>query len=206
MLHAQWVAAVTGTTGLPVPDPSAWPVPPAYVTSSFLNTNIRDTIRFLSYPPIVEVSSAGSQAIPNGGIGVTGTALTILTSELIDNYSAFAASTFTAPVAGLYWMYGQVCFAEAGVTTGISRGAGLTVTSSNYGGSAVTLWGSSETPSTGSNAAMNLGHTSIVRRYLRLNAGDTVQLAAYSNDSGGSRTAGTSGNSVCRFIAVWRGA
>lgn len=207
LLHAQWVAALSGTVSLPVPPVStSWPTPPAYVTSAMLNTDMRDAIRFLTYPPIVEVTSGGNQSIASQSAPpVVGTALTNLTVELIDNYNAFASSAFVAPVAGLYYMYGQVAFSEAEITTGQARGAGLTVTSSNYnGGTTITLWGSVEAPCTGS--SMNFGHTAVVRRHVRLNAGDTVQVAAYSAESGlASRTVGNNGaDTQCRFISVWR--
>jgi len=210
ILHAHWVAALTGTTGLPVPPTATtWPAPPSYMTSAMLNSDVRDAIRFLTYPPIVEAQSGANQSIASqSSPPTTGTALTNLTNETIDNYSAFASSTFTAPVAGLYFMYGQVSFSEAGITTGQARGAGLTVTSSNYNsGTTITLWGSVEAPCTGSSTSQNLGHCAVVRRHIRLNAGDTVRLAAYSAESGAaSRTAGNAGNSQCRFIAVWRAA
>jgi hypothetical protein len=206
MLHAQWVCASSGTTGLPVPSNPTWPVPPAYVTSAFLNANIRDTIRFLTYPPITEVASGSNQGIASASVIPTvGTQLTNLSAVNVDNYSAWGSNQWTAPVAGLYFMYAQVNWYEGGITTGIARAAGLTVTSANYnGGTQVTLWGNCEAPNTGSNAAQNLGHCSVVRRYVRVNQGDTVQVAAFSNDSGGTRNAGNGGNGACRFIAVWR--
>ena len=44
-LQARWVAQLTGTAPLPVPAALAWPAPPQFITSAFLNTAIRDTVR-----------------------------------------------------------------------------------------------------------------------------------------------------------------
>ena len=105
LLHAQWVAATTGTVGLPVPSNPTWPVPPAYVTSTFLNANIRDTIRFLTYPPITEVASGSTQGIASAAVIPTvGTQLTNLSAVNVDNYSGWAGNQWTAPRAGLYFM------------------------------------------------------------------------------------------------------
>jgi hypothetical protein len=51
-VSVRWVAALSGTAGLAVPSNDAWVSPASFVTSAFLNKNIRDTIRFLCYPPI----------------------------------------------------------------------------------------------------------------------------------------------------------
>jgi hypothetical protein len=202
-LLCHWVAAPSGATGLPVPQNPAWPVPPAYITSAgYLNPAIRDTINFLAYPPFTEWSSGGTtQSVPSGTV----TPVTILSSATVDNYNMFTSGTgtITVPVPGTYYFYGCVCFTEAGITTGLSRAAVLVVNSTNYG-SPLNLWGNTEVPAVTSSTT-NPGHNSVVRQRLRLNAGDTVQLAAFQTDSSSNaRTIGTASNNISRLIGVWR--
>jgi hypothetical protein len=206
LLSCQWIASPSGTTGLAVPSNPAWPAPPSYVTSAFLNSSIRNVIEFLSYPPILEYTSSGSQSVPSA----TQTVVSILATATIDNYSAYSTSTrtFTAPAAGTWLLYGMIAWTEAGITTGTARAAALSVTSANYnGGTVITMWGNFEAPANASSTVTNTGHCSVVRRRLRLNAGDTVQLIAYQNDSSSNaRTIGNIGNNITRLIGVWRAA
>lgn len=198
-LTCRWVAALSGTTGLPVPSNPAWPSPAAYVTSAFLNSNIRDAIRFLIYPPVMEYSGATGTLASVASLPATGTTVSLITAT-VDNYSAYSGGVWTAPVAGEYYCYGCVA-----VTTGASANslaAGLTVTSSNYNsGTTFTIWGGTAISLASTQAAQ------AVRRRLRLNAGDTVSLAAAQNDSS-SATANLAGSAphVCRMIIVWQGA
>lgn len=212
VLQLQWVAAVSGTVGLTAPANPAWPIPPAFVTSAFLNANIRDTISALVCPPIMEAYyAAGSQPLASqSGLTTVGTAVG-LDTRFADNYSAFNTSTsvWTVPAGwgGVYWCYGQ-CH-QAMNATSVALAAGLTVTSANYnGGSPVTLWGGG-----GAQAAFagaGAGNCAIARYRLRLNAGDTVQLAAFQNDSGAAATTldfvGGSSVSESRLITIWRSA
>lgn len=207
-LQLQWVCAASGIPNLAVPPLASWPAPPAYITSAFLNTNIRDTINFLVYPPVMEAYyAAGTQSLASGtGPPGTGTPVNLDTIAA-DTYSAFSTSThtWTAPVAGVYWCYGQADIAMA--ATGVAAAAGLTVTSANYnGGATTTLWG-------GAQAASGItANCAIVRRRLRLNAGDTIKLAAFQHDSAAAaatldyNTGGGFSVSESRLITVWRGA
>lgn len=211
-LQLQWVSAISGTVGLTAPANPAWPVPPAIVTSAFLNANIRDTISALINPPIMEAYyAAGSQSLASqAGLTTVGTAIG-LDTKTVDNYSAFntGTSVWTVPTGwgGVYWCYGQ-CH-QAMNATSVALACGLTVTSANYnGGSPVTLWGGG-----GAQAAFaggGAGNCAIARYRLRLNAGDTVQLAAFQNDSGAAATTldfvGGSSVSESRLITVWRSA
>jgi len=197
-----WVSALAGTTGLAVPANPAWPVPPDYITSSFMNTNVTDAIAFLVYPPVMEATyttgtatCASVTSLPTVGTTVP------LNSATYDTWSAFSTSThtWTAPVAGVYFCYGQS--ALTGVSTSESMAAGLTVTSSNYnGGTQTTLWqGVTD---------MNPGSSSVatVARRLRLNAGDTVLLAAAQRDSGSNAATLQAGEFASRLITLWRSA
>jgi hypothetical protein len=201
-LTARWVAAISGTAGLGVPANPAWAVPPAIVTSAFLNANVRDAIRFLIYPPIMEyvrTSTAGS-LFSQASLPLVGTTISLDTAT-VDNYTAFSTSTntWTAPVAGRYYCYGCVAFLSDAAS--VALGAGLTVTSSNYnGGTQITLWGGLSGIPGGSTCA------AVVRRQLRLNAGDTIQLAAFHHDTAsGNGAFGQNQNWQSRLITVWQG-
>jgi hypothetical protein len=198
---ARWVAASGGTQPLAVPANAAAPVPPTALGNSWMNVNVRDTIRFLVYPPICEVFYAASATTLASATTVpaTGTALS-LGGTTVDNYSAYSGSTWTAPVSGIYYAYGQV-----GITTnstGVSLGAGLTVNSSNYNsGSTFTIWGGTM------GVVASAVQVNNVRRRLRLNAGDTVKLAGFQRDSGGTAALLNFANDwVSRLIVVWEAA
>ena len=197
-LSVRWVCASSGTQPLPVPASPSWPVPPDYITSAFLNANVRDAIRFLIFPPIMEyhyatftTSLASATSAPAVGISLS------LGLRIVDNYSAYSGNTWTAPVAGTYFCYGQ-CGINAN-STGVSLGAGLTVTSANYNaGSPFTIWGGTQAvvPSTTNSAN--------VSRRLRLNAADTINLAGFQRDSAGSSASlDASDEWVSRLVTVW---
>jgi hypothetical protein len=198
---ARWVSALSGTEPLIVPENEVWAFPPAYVTSAFLNQSIRDTINFLIYPPVMEVpgTSGGSLNLASQtSVPATGTVIGCGVPSF-DNYSAWSNSgnIWTAPVGGTYWCYGQV-----GLTVGahsVSMAAGLTVTSANYNsGTTFTMWGGAVATVVSSAQCMN------VRRRLRLNAGDTVQLAGFQRDStAAAASINTSGFWVPRLIIIW---
>lgn len=179
-LYARWICANSGTAGLPVPSPAAWPAPTGFVTSAFLNAQVRDTIRFLIYPPVMEWSYTGSGQNLASQTTVAAVGTTIdLDTNTVDNYEAFSSTsnTWTAPVAGLYYAYGQV--SASADPSSVAIAAGLTVTSANYhGGTPTTLWGAAWA------AALTGTNSAIARRRLRLNAGDTIQLAGFQRDSG----------------------
>jgi len=201
VLQVQWVSDLTGPSGLPVPDNDTWPEPPTPVTSTFCNKNVRDTVNFLSFPPVAEMFyAAGTQtlasqtSLPSPGSAVS------LDTAYIDTYGAFNASThtWTAPVPGTYWCYGQA--PVTGGSGAVSVDCGLTLTSALYnGGTTFSLWGGAQVAST-SSSEVNCAN---VRRLLRLNAGDTLQLAAYQ-DGATNPLLQASGAWQCRLITIWR--
>jgi hypothetical protein len=209
-LQLRWVCAAAGTPGLITPANPLWPVPPAYITSAFLNANVRDTINFLIYPPVMEAFyQAGTQSLASqSGLPAVGTTVGLDTAYF-DNYAAFntATHTWTVPAgcAGAYWCYGQAEMSAA--ATCLDLAAGLTVTSANYNsGTAFTMWG-------GAQAAFPGGQNcAITRRLLRLNAGDTVTLAAFQRDSAAAPaaldydTGGGFSIKASRLITTWAGA
>jgi hypothetical protein len=193
-MSVRWVAAASGTASLPVPANPAWPVPTAYITAAFLNANIRDTIRFLAYPPVYRAHyTAGSATLPTQSFPA-GTVVPLTTID-VDNYSGGTTGTsasYTAPVAGVYFCYGQTNLAAPSNQLNVC--AGLSVN----GGT--TQWGTSAFSLTNAN-----GNGMCVRKRLRLNAGDTVQFIS-SQGSPGAIAYNTVANNQTRFLAVWESA
>lgn len=177
------------------------------VSAAFANTAIRDTIRRIMYPPIMEAFyQAGSATLAQQNSLPTAGTLVPCDTVRVDNYSAFntGTSVWTAPISGQYWCYFQ-CH-QAMNSTSLSLAAGLTVFSANYAGHVqTTLWGGAQTALTGTGA----GNCAVVRRRLRLNAGDIVAGCAFQNDSGSATTTlgftGAPAFSESRLIIVWCG-
>jgi len=185
-VSVRWVCAVSGAQPLPVPPLTAVPSP---ITHAWMNASIRDTINFLAYPPIMKaVYTPGSLTLANSSIASPATVPN--GTVAVDNYGGYSTSTYTytAPVAGRYYLYGQANLAAAGSATYLA--AGLSVN----GGTA--QWGD-----IAGYPASLAGGASVTRR-LRLNAGDTVKLVAAQ--ASGSAIAYNAGNQS-RFIAVWDG-
>lgn len=191
-VSARWVCATSGTQPLPVPPLTAVPSP---ITSAWMNANVRDTIRFLIYPPICKaIYTAGSSTLASSAFPA-GTAVP-LNSVTVDNYGAFSTSTFkfTAPVAGSYFCYGQFSLAAPTAPT-----AAYTAGWSVNGGT--TAWGDR----TYKGSADTNGGGATVTKRLRLNAGDTVQLMA-SQGTGSAIAYNTAAINQTRAIFVWDGA
>lgn len=202
-LQLEWISALTGTPGLPVPSNDPWPVPPDIVTSAFLNKNSRDTINFLSFPPMMEAYNASTAQNINSAtvFPALGTVVSLDTT-FVDTWNQFgtASSTWTAPRNGLYYVYGNVGLTMG--ANGLSLSAGLNVTSPLYnGGTAFTFWGGAQA------AVASMGNGAVVRRRLRLLAGDTVSLSAFQRDSSAAAAGvvtGLTAQSPCRLITAWR--
>jgi hypothetical protein len=187
-LSVRWVAAASGSAGLPIPANPAWPVPPAYVTSAFLNANIRDTIRYLTYPPILRMTYHAGTANLASTTFPAGTTIPMDTTT-IDNYSGWSAANnwYAAPRAGVYYCYGQVAVAPFGAVG--DAAAGLTVNSGT------TIWGQAVR----SPATAGSGPQAGICKRLRLNAGDTVALTGQQS-SGAAVTLTGDAN---KLIMVW---
>lgn len=187
----RWVCATSGTQPLPIPPLTAVPSP---ITAAWLNGNVRDAVSFLCYPPVCKAYyTAGSATMANNTLGAP--SVVPCNTVAVDNYGGWNASTFTytAPVAGIYFLYGQFILTTQATAT--LYAAGLSVN----GGAA--QWG--DIASFAPASSVNGGAT--VSRRLRLTAGQTVQLVG-SQQSGSAVAYATSAVSQSRFIAVWDGA
>lgn len=185
-------------TGVTAPSLTTAPSP---ITSAWLNTNVRDTIRALTWPPFMEWSMAtASGSLASQTAQPTVGTTVALDTATIDGHSLYNSGTHTATIptgwGGQWYAYGQV--GVGGSATQAALAAGITVTSSHYNsGTQITLWGQCQGPNTDSGVTQ----CSNVQRRLRLSAGDTVTLAGFQN-SGGARNyiAGRSW-----MILVWEG-
>jgi hypothetical protein len=191
----RWVAALSGTATLPVPANATWPVPPSIVTSTFMNTNVRDTINFLTYPPVCKANYvAGAAALINQTFPAA--QAIELNNVVVDNYGGFTTGTaafYTTPRTGNYFCYGQVNLAATTATTNYCAGFSIA------GGT--TQWGDSLRV-TGSADATGAGMC--VAKRLRLTSGQTIQLMA-SQNSGASVNYAANAVDETRMIVVWEG-
>lgn len=189
---------VTTTTGLLYGHSAGAPVA-VPVSAAFLNEQMRDQSNFLFYPPMLRAvqGTASVQAISSGtwttvNLGLTGA----LRTNVIDNFSGFAANTYTVPVSGVYLVAGQVYF--AGSSSATSWGAGLLAAGTLY-------WGDYY------RSAAAGAQAPAVRYLLRLTAGQTIQLQCNQNSGSSVNTAPSiSGSGLSfaenlpRLIVVWR--
>lgn len=205
----RWVAALSGTVPLPVPPGDIMPIPPAFLTHGYMNANIRDAIRFLKFPPILEWTyNAGTDTIASSASLPAATFNVQLDTKVVDNYSALNGSNvFRAPVPGRYFIYAALSLQSLGGAIQ-ALAAGINVTSGNYnGGTPIAMWPGAIQAQGGGIATDNVA---VFRRTLRLDTGDRVSLAGWQNSSGGAAATilGSSGGSFVfptRLIIVWTG-
>lgn len=186
----RWACALSGTASLAVPPLASVPTP---ITSAWLNSNVRDTVNFLVYPPALKAHYvAGSSTLANSTL-TTPQVVPLSTADL-DTYSGLttgASAKYTIPVSGRYLVAGQVSLAVSSTATFYACGVYVNSTTL-YWGSVVRFAGSSIA-----------GGAGIIRR-LRFNAGDTVQLVG-AQGSGGAVAYSTAASSQTRLILVWEG-
>lgn len=189
----RWVALNAGTVSLPVPANPSWVSPPSFVTSAFLNANIRDTINFLLYPPIARAHYAAGTATLASAAFPAASVVPLDTVD-VDNYGGFttgAAAKYTAPVTGSYFVYGQYNLHTSTATTGYC--AGLSVN----GGT--TMWGDALYK-----MSDTFGGGATVTKRLRLTAGQSVQLMA-GQASGAAIMYQNNSPAPTKMIVVWEG-
>jgi hypothetical protein len=193
-LTARWAGVQSGTGGLPVPSPAAF-ADVTEITGAFLNSNLRDTVNFLAYPPMARLKNEGaSQSVTSG----TDTAVTWASANVngysSDNYSGWSGSggKYTFPVDGRYYVYGQVAF--PGSNTGQWQ-CGLRV-------NGTTTWYGTRTSAPGTSTA---GLILSAERYLRVSATDYVEVMA-TQTTGSPVTLATSAPAYSKLVVLWRGA
>lgn len=185
VVSIRWVCAVSGTHPLPVPPLTPAPSP---VTSAWLNANVRDAARFLTYPPVLKAHTT-SGSVANSSLALP-QAVSPGTVD-VDTYGGYSAGVYTAPVAGRYLLAGQVNYASS--STAATYACGVRVNGTTvYWGAAARFAGTSLA-----------GGAGITKR-LRLAAGDTVQLVVAQN-SGATLALNASASNQTRLIAVWEG-
>ena len=188
------ISSVTGATigisaaGYPHASGAPVAVPPS---AAFMNQQCRDVIRFLTYPPMLRAIPSGVQSIPSTGF--PGTTQITLGTATIDNFGGFSGSTYTVPISGVYFVYGQVYY--AGSTSGFAAGAGIQI------GAGTTQWGTIF-GFNGGGSAVTLAAT--VRRNLRLVAGQTIKLIAYQASGASMNSEFSLPNQSSRLIVVFR--
>jgi hypothetical protein len=193
-LSLRWVSALSGTAPLPVPANPAWPVPPAIVDAeTWLNPNIRDVIRFLTYPPLFRATFRGTVKMPSGTFP-TGTVVPLDTLTQ-DNYNGFDGSSgYVTPVPGVYYCYGQAAYAPSSASLA-TYCAGFTV------GGGTTQWGKAvRTAATGHGVCV-----SAVRRF-RCTAGQLIQLVGAQSTGAQLQVDGGGGQPVSKLIVLWESA
>lgn len=204
-LSAMWISSLTGTipntfppVDLPFPTPNQ-----SFLTSSFMNIAIHDSITFLTFPPIMQAQYNDSGSVSSQAtVPFTGNPFALHEQD-VDNYSAFNGITWTCPAGGLYYAYGQFGIVGTGHDQAVA--AGLNVTSIGYNnGNQFTFWGGAIQ----TQGAALFPNSAIVRRRLRLFQGDTVQLAGFYNSDNGSsaQILNTSSFYPAKLIMIWRSA
>jgi hypothetical protein len=184
-LSVRW-AGTGNLSVLGVPANAAFPVPPVFVDNTWLNTNIRDTLKFLINPPMIRYTTPSVSAL----VATTwpaGTPIT-LTGETLDNQSAYSTSTglFTAPAAGVYYIIAQVAVAVTSTASASHFAAGIAVNGGTTWGNAVYI----PAGVTGTVIATATGR-------FRMSAGGTAGLVGFND------LASLTFQTPTKFIAVW---
>jgi hypothetical protein len=164
-----------------------------------LNTELRDTFRFLNNPPIFRVHCSGTaQTIPAGA--GTWTAFTF-TGESVDNYGMWSSgASVTCQRAGLYYVAGLAAVTEPATKNGY-RASRIHHTIA-AGGSA-DYYGISALPMTGTKTT---GTSLIADAWIRMAVGDTLQLQMDQTQTTAPTALpvlGTSAAVSARMVGLW---
>ena len=189
------ITSISGTTvGISATAyPHGGTLTPGYVaipvSAAWMNEQVRDLINFLAYPPICRLTSIGTSQTIESQTFPAGTPVTWVT-DTVDNFRAWnSGENYVFPVAGVYYIYGQVSIssAEVNLSAGISVSAGTI------------QWGDSIRTN---GTAVSLCAT--VRREIRVTAGEYVTLYG-SQNSGSTQTLNSGPVNYCTLLVVWRG-
>lgn len=196
MAEAVTITSIDGTTiGISATAyPHGGTLTPGYVaipvSAAWMNQQVRDVIRFLAYPPIARLTNDGGTQTVESQTFPAGTPVTMVT-DTVDNFRGWnSGQNYVFPVAGVYYVYGQVLLAA---TTASNLSAGISVSGGTID------WGSSIRV-----AGTSLPQCATVRREIRVTAGQYVTLYA-SQNSGGTLALTGSGSSCSTLLIVWRG-
>jgi hypothetical protein len=164
------------------------------VSAAWLNQQCRDIINFLSYPPLARLDTSGTAATMATQAFPAGQAITFLraTADNFTGWNAAAKSQYAFPVAGVYYVYGQVYLSAAAASYTLSAGLGIS------GGTI--QWGTTTRNASATGRTM----CATVRRHLRVTAGQYVQLFGAQNSATTFSLAG-SAPAYCTLICLWRG-
>lgn len=191
------IGQTAGITDCAWPHPQGAPVA-VPVSAAWMNQQVRDKIRFLSYRPIARLSGQGidqglpSQAWPAATQIVWGPPAGA-GYRCVDNWGGFNGTAgYVFPVSGTYFVYGQVYVTDYSSPVMVS--AGLAVDSGTI------MWGD-RTLSAGSTS---LSVCATVRRTLRVAAGQYVAVYGAQN-CGIALGLLDSVAEHSRMVVVWRG-
>lgn len=206
-LQVGWVCQ--NTAGAPTPalpaNPHTWTASDIYTGSATgagkvpLNTELRDTIRFLNNPPMFRVHCSGtSQTIPTGA----GTWTPIsFTGESVDAYGMWSSgATVTCQRAGLYYVAGLAAVSEPATKNGYRA---CRILQGLAGGGSTPYYGMSAVPMSGSKTT---GTTLLVDAMIRMAVGDTLQLQMDQTQTTAPTALpviGASATNSARMVGVW---
>lgn len=202
-LTVRWACAATGTVVAMPGTPRTWTAADAITADAVggakvaLNVHVRDLVRWLNYPPIARLTSAGTaQTIPNA---TTWTSIQLPTVT-VDNYTGWATGSntrYTAQRAGLYFIAGQFGMAETGGANTGYRAVRLLHTLA--AGGTVSYNGTATVPGT---TTVN-GTSVIATAHIRMAVGDFVEVQA-SQTQGAARAVNSSAGNASKLIVVYR--
>ena len=160
------------------------------VSAAFMNQQVRDVINFLAYPPIARLTNVGTSQTVESQTFPAGTPVTF-TTDTVDNFRGWnSGQNYVFPVAGVYYVYGQVLLASA--ITNLSAGISVSGGTIDWGGSIRT-------------AGTEVLLCATVRREIRVDAGDYVTLYVNQDSSDTQALPGTSSSTHSTLIVVFRG-
>lgn len=212
-LTARWVGAAVGYVSPLPPVPHSW-IPADLASASStgasptpggskvpLNTEIRDLIRFLNYPPLARLTAeGGSQAIPSSTSVWTPIQFPLANIDTYGGWSSGDNTKYTFQRPGVYLVIGRACIAEA--SSGSNDGYRAVRLQVN-GDAAKVYGGTSAIPQ----SSGSTGTALYVARHIRVSAGDYVQVQMQQNQSAGTttRAVNTTASAASKLIAIWRG-
>lgn len=203
-LQVRWVCqnpAGAPTPALPAA-PHTWTATDIYTGSATgagrvpLNTELRDAFRFLNNPPIFRVHCSGtSQTVPSGA--GTWTPLSF-TGESVDNYGMWSSgASVTCQRAGLYYVAGLAGTTETSTKAGYRASR---IHQTLAAGGSQDYYGVSAMPMTGTKTT---GTTLLADAWIRMAAGDTLQLQFDHTNGSALSVLGTSAAVSARMIGLW---